>query len=126
LLVFLQENVRRGGRPGDAGDRKEIADLMRRDPEGAEQLATAVGLPVQVVRALQAGHWERRSLMTFELRAVSRLLSDPRELRRCVALDYRRFRRCSLIDALRHGRRVSGNRADWLQEVRRTHTVYEG
>ena len=125
LLVFLHEGIRRGGRPAGAGERNGFTHLLRRDPEGAERLASAIGLPVRVVDALQSGDWERWSLLTFELRAVSRLLSDPRELRRCIALDYRRLRRCSLMDALRDGRRVPGDRAEWLRDIRRSHTVYE-
>jgi len=125
LLGLLHNSIRRGGRPGDGAQSTFIVDLLRRDPEGAEQLASAVGLPVRVVRALLSGDWERWPILTFELRAVLRLLGDPRELRRCIAVDYRRFRRCSLIDALRDGRRVPGDRAAWLREVRRSHTVYE-
>jgi len=125
LLVLLHRGIRRGGRPGDPGTRSGIVDLLQRDPEGAEQLASAIGLPVPVVRAVRDGDWEGSSLLIFELRTALRLLRDPRELGRCMAVDYRRFRGCSLSDALSAGRRVPGNRAEWLREIRRSHTVYE-
>jgi hypothetical protein len=124
LLVLLHEGVRHGGRPAEGGLAHATLDQVRRDPEGAYQLASAIGLPRQIIRAVERGEWERWPLVAFELRAALRL-RNPKELAVCVARDYRRFRRCALLNALRDGRQVSGERKAWLREVGRSHIVYD-
>lgn len=124
LLVLLRA-ARRGGNPPHEQTLNRYLDLLRRDREGAERLAAVVGLPLHVVRALAVGRWERRQLAAFELRAALKLMIDPRELGTCLLRDYRRMRRCELVNSLERGRRVSGNRAAWLTEIRRTHIVIE-
>jgi hypothetical protein len=129
LLLLLAEGVRRGGRPVDAPTAKGIARLLRQDPEGVEETASVIGAPgrhaLAGARALAGGGWDRRALVLLELSSAFRLLRDPRELTACFARDARGFRKCGLVRALEAGRRVPGDRNRWLDEMRRSHSVYE-
>jgi hypothetical protein len=128
LLLLLAEGVRRGGAPADTLTAEGIAELLRRDPEGVEETAAVLGPrgrhALAGARALVEGRWDRRALVLFELSSAFRLLSDPRELTACLARDVRRLRRCGLLRALEAGRRVPGDPDRWLDEIRRTHSVY--
>jgi hypothetical protein len=129
MLLLLAEGVKRGGRRPDAATAEGIARLLREDPEGVAETAAAIaaggGHALAAARALAAGRWDRRELVLLELAAASLLLRDPRELATCLARDLRRLRPCAVLRALEAGRRVSGDRARWLDEVGRSHTVYD-
>jgi hypothetical protein len=123
LLVLLRAARRGGGRPAERVTGPQL-ERIGADRDGARRLAQAIGLPLGFVRSLGEDRWGRRELAAFELRAALGLLA-PRELARCVLRDYRRIRGCTLVDALARGRRVDGDRAEWLTEIRRTHDVHD-
>jgi hypothetical protein len=122
-LLLLLHRLPRGGAALAPEDRTAILELVRTDPVGAEELATCLGFPERVLRAFESGGWDRRKALAFELRIVSRLLLRPQQLRECLALDYRRLRGCSLVETLQQGRRIDGDRSEWLSEIARTHSV---
>ncbi len=124
-LVLLHEEIRHGGRSTHGTVPRELVDQLRRDPDRAAQLASSSGLSPRVVQAAARGEWDRRRIVEFEVRSASRLLGHPRDLGACVARNYRRIRGCPLMRALQDGRRVPGDLTAWLQEVRRSHMVYE-
>jgi hypothetical protein len=124
-LLLLIRRLPRGGRELSPAARAPMVELLATDPTGAAQLAGLLGFPPRALRTLQAGGWDRRSTLAFELRVASRLLVHPTELRACIALDYRRLRGCSLVESLEQGRRVEGDRSEWLSVVARTHLVEE-
>ena len=123
LLVLLRAARRGGGQPAEHVTDARLEQIQA-DPDGAERLAKAIGLSPRFVRSLEEGTWTRRELAAFELRAALGLCA-PRELARCVLRDYRRIRGCALVDALARGRRVEGDRTDWLSVIRRTHVVHD-
>jgi hypothetical protein len=122
LLLFLRR-LPRGGRALEPAGRAPILELLRTDLAGATELAALLGFPPRALRIFEAGGWDRRSSLAFEARAASRLLLHPTELRACIALDYRRLRGCSLVESLEQGRRVEGDRSEWLSVIARTHRV---
>jgi hypothetical protein len=124
-LLLLLRRLPRGGRALSPAARASILELLATDPAGAAGLAALIGFPPRPLRTLQAGGWDRRSSLAFELRAASRLLLHPTELRACIALDYRRLRGCSLVESLEQGRRVEGDRSEWLAMIATTHQVEE-
>lgn len=124
-LLLLLRRLPRGGRALAPVGRPPILELLRTDPGGAAELAELVGFPPGALRTFEAGGWDRRSSLAFEVRAASRLLLRPAELLTCVTLDYRRLRGCSLVESLEQGRRVDGDRSKWLSEIARTHRVEE-
>lgn len=125
MLVLLHEGIRHGGRPAGGAIPREIVERLRQDVEGAEEFAALTGLSPRVVRAVANGEWRRSSTLAFEVRTMSRVLGHPRDAGTIVARNYRRIRRCPVIEALRAGRCVPGDRTAWLQAVRRSHIVYE-
>jgi hypothetical protein len=124
-LLLLLRGLPRGSRTPSPAARALILEGLAADPAGAADLAALLGFPPRALRALQAGGWDRGSTLAFELRAVSRLLSRPAELRACIALDYRRVRGCPLVETLEQGRRVEGDRSEWVSMIARTHRVEE-
>jgi len=128
LLLLLAEGVRRGGRPAKPAATEAIARLLRKDREGTERAALALGGRgahlFAAARALADGGWDRGELMLYELSSASRLLGHPRELATCLVRDARRLRPCGLLRALQAGRRVPGDPQSWLDEMRRSHHVY--
>jgi hypothetical protein len=124
-LLLLLRRLPRGGRPPSPAALAPILELLATDPAGGAELAALLGFPSRTLRTLQAGGWDRRSSLGFELRAASRLLIHPAELRACIALDYRRLRGCTLVETLEQGRRVEGDRSEWLSMIARTHQVEE-
>lgn len=122
-LLLLLRRLRRGG--GAPAEGAELAELLRSDSDGGAAFARLVGFPESTLRALEVDEWNRLPVLAFELRAVSRLLVHPGELAACIALDYRRLRGCSLVESLERGRRVDGDRRDWIEHVARTHRVEE-
>ena len=124
-LLLLLRRLPRGSRPLPPASRAPILELLEADPAGAAELAALIGFPSRALRTLQAGGWDRRSSLAFELRVASRLLLHPTELRACIALDYQRLRGCSLVESLEQGRRVEGDRSEWLSMIARTHQVEE-
>jgi hypothetical protein len=124
-LLLLLRRLPRGGRVLAPPVREPILELLRSDPAGAAELAALLGFPPRALRAFEAGGWDRRSSFAFELRAASRLLLHPAELRACIGLDYRRLQGCSLVRALERGRRVEGDRSEWLSMIARTHRIEE-
>jgi hypothetical protein len=124
-LLLLLRQLPRGGRTPSPAARAPILELLATDPAGAAELAALLGFPPRALRTLQNGGWDRGSSLAFELRAASRLLLHPAELRACIALDYRRIRGCSLVESLEQGRRVEGDRSEWLSMIARTHPVEE-
>ena len=124
-LLLLLRRLPRGGRAPAPVARTPILELLRADPAGAAELAALLGFPARALRAFEAGGWDSRSSIAFEMRAASRLLLHPRDLRACIALDYRRLRGCSLVEALEQGRRVEGDRSEWLSAIGKTHLVEE-
>lgn len=122
-LLLLLRRLPRGGAALAPVDRTAILELVRSDPAGAEELATRLGFPERALRAFESGGWDRRTALAFELRVASRLLLHPQRLRECLALDYRRLRGCSLVETLEQGRRLGGDRSEWLSEIARTHPV---
>jgi hypothetical protein len=105
--------------------RTPILELLATDPAGAAELAALLDFPPRALRTLEVGGWDRRSTLAFELRAASRLLLHPTELQACIALDLRRLRGCTLVETLEQGRRVEGDRSEWLSTIARTHRVEE-
>jgi hypothetical protein len=124
-LLLLLRRLPRGGRALSLAARAPILELLATDPAGAAELAALFGFPPSALRTLQAGGWDRRSSLAFELRVASRLLLRPTQLRACIALDYRRLRGCSLVESLEQGRRVEGDRSEWLSLIARTHRIEE-
>jgi hypothetical protein len=124
-LLLLLRRLPRGGRVLSPAARAPILELLRTDPAGAAELAALLGFPPRALRTFEAGGWDRRSSLAFEVRAASRLLLHPAELRACIALDYRRLRGCSLVESLEQGRRVDGDRSEWLSVIARTHRIDE-
>ena len=124
-LLLLLRRLPRGGRTPSPAARAPILELLATDPAGAAELAAVLGFPPRALRMLQAGGWDRRSSLGFELRTASRLLKHPAELRAGMALDYRRLRGCTLMETLEQGRRVEGDRSEWLSMIARTHRVEE-
>jgi hypothetical protein len=124
-LLLLLRGLPRGGRALAPAARMQILELLRSDPAGAEELAALLRFPAAVLQAFEAGDWDRRAALAFEVRAASRFFLHPAELRACVALDYRRLRGCSLVESLQQGRRVEGDRSTWLSQIARTHRVDE-
>ena len=80
-LLLLLRRLPRGGRTPSPVARTPILELLATDPAGAAELAALLGFPPRAVRTLQAGGWDRRSSLAFELRAASRLLIHPADLR---------------------------------------------
>jgi hypothetical protein len=124
ILSLLHAGLGYGGRP-PRGSTAAMVDLARRDPDGACRLASVVGLPPSAVQAFERGNWDRPTVLAFELRALLRLFTDPKAIARCVVLDYRRVRPCSLLRALAQDRRVADGRVQWLREVGRSHALLE-
>jgi hypothetical protein len=124
-LLLLLRRLPRGGRALAAAERAPILELLRTDPAGAAELAALLRFPPRALRTFEAGGWDRRSSLAIEVRAGSRLLLHPKELRACIALDYRRLRGCALVESLEQGRRVEGDRSEWLSVIARTHRVEE-
>lgn len=124
-LLLLVRRLPRGGRALVPAARAPILELLRADPAGAAELAAMLGFPPRALWTFEAGGWDRRSSFAFEVRAASRLLLHPTELRACIALDYRRLRGCSLVKSLEQGRRVEGDRSEWLSMIAGTHRVEE-
>jgi hypothetical protein len=120
-LLLLLTRVSRGG--GAPPARVDLLELLRSDRAGAFGLAKLIRFPTAGLRALEAGDWDRWAVLAFELRTVSRLLVRPAELRACLALDYRRLRGCSLVESLQQGRRVDGDRREWLSRIALSHPV---
>ena len=130
LLLFLTYASKRGGRrPADLGDEPGFVELMRADPEGAEQLACILGTPGQLAlrgaRAVIKGGWDQSAVLRLELDAAVRALQDVRSLFASLRLDLGERARCPVILALEHGRRVPGNVSVWLRQVQTSDEVLE-
>jgi hypothetical protein len=122
-LLRLVLATRYGGRPPVGRTREEPVALIRTDREGATSLARVLGLDVGAVDAAAAGRWDWRAMLALERRSVRRLLTARRELSTAFARDYRRLRRCSLVESLEQGRIVLGDRRAWLEEIATTHEL---
>ncbi len=125
-LIRLLRVTRRGGRPPSDQNMAQVLELLREDWEGAERLAAAVKFPARALRALEEGSWDRGAMLRFELRAAKRLFSDANELTSCVVRDLRSLRGCPLVSTLERGRRVEGERSDWLRYIAKSHVVEPG
>jgi hypothetical protein len=124
-LLLLLRGMRRGGRAVAPGARERIRALLQRDPAGAARLALLLGFPMSALADFESGGWDRRSCLEFELRVVSMLVRRPADLLACLALDYRRFRGCALVELLERTRRVETDRSEWLPAIEKTHLVEE-
>ena len=118
-------------RPPDASDRERLAALVRDDPEGVAAAARALGSRAGAARraaaALCAGTWPQWELLQADLRTTGLLLRDPATLVAVAIFDLTQRRRCSVLVALRRGRRLAGDRYAWLTRAVRGHAlrVYE-
>jgi hypothetical protein len=125
LLLLFHNGLRWGGRPAmEAIERKDLPDMMRRDPEGMEA-ATSVfgprrGAALRLARAVLDARWDRRAALEVEAWAVARGPSEPR-LWLSRATYRMRGGRCPLLPVLRSGRRIPGDVGGWLERAELAH-----
>jgi hypothetical protein len=128
-LKLTLHGLRKGGRPNHAALAEHgVIDGLRADREAAVGLATASRLAsrplVAAIDAAAAGGWDRRALITVEIAAGARALTQPH-----VAARRWWFRRvvrprCPVLQTVyAGGRRIDGDIDAWLAEARRAHTV---
>jgi hypothetical protein len=131
LILLLTNGMHWGGRPDPEGLRKRrIADLLAEDLKGALDAAGRFGLPVgsvdSAIRALVAGGWDRRSLLSVEGAALAGALGDPAILLRRFRFRLASKKSCPVLRSVFYGdRRIPGDVDEWVREVKRTHRVHE-
>jgi hypothetical protein len=130
VLKLLYNGMRLGGLPDAEGlAAKRVVQLLRADPEGAEEAASRLLGPVQsavnrAVRAVIAGRWDRRSLVVVEAWSALRSLGEPHVAASRLFFGLVLKKRCPVLRVIRRDdRRVPVDRERWLAEVRRTHRV---
>jgi hypothetical protein len=126
LLKLVPNGIRPGGRPKwSAAKRARVSQRLRADPEGARLAARlfgrARGAALRAADAVAAGGWDRRASLLLELWAASGAITEIPALARRVRARARP--RCLVLDAVKGGRRVSGDREEWLTLVARDHPV---
>lgn len=129
MIKLLLNGTRRDGHPNvRALEAKDVPRLLALDPEGVRQAARMFGpaekATVKLAHAVVMGGWDRRAALTAQGWFVLRAVTEPKSVR-----DRARFRiavkRCPLLRAAMAGRRVPAHASQWLDEVRRTHDVYD-
>lgn len=128
LLKLVLSGLGRGGSPRpDALEKEGVAELLVRDPVGAREAARLFGVARRAVLAgaasLTDGRWNRGAMIVVEGRAALRALVEPHAV--LGRLRERRAKKwCPVLRAgIVHRRRIQGDLASWLDEVRRSHTV---
>lgn len=129
VLKLTLHALRRGGRP----DRGALADhdivaMLRDDPEAARRatrLFGAAAAPLsRAVDAAVDGGWDRRALLTVELRAALRALGQPQIGVRRVWFRAVTRSRCAVLQTVyRDRRRIPGDLAAWIEMAARDHRV---
>jgi hypothetical protein len=96
------------------------AELIERDFRGATEAAAVLGTLGSL--ALDPGRWAR---LLLELGAASRALREPRVLGASLWFDRTWRGRCPVFRALAQERRIDGDPARWISDVKRSHRVDE-
>lgn len=107
---------------------KDVAALLRCDPEGVAAMADRFGparKPLLAgVAAVLAGGWDRRAMLQVEAWALMKSAAQPHVLAERVWFRAYRKRTCPVLQVVyRADRRVQGDIDVWLQQARRSHAV---
>jgi hypothetical protein len=127
VLLFFHNGVRYGGRMDEDGlSRRNVAELLRRDPEGMTLGATlfrsAAGSARDALTSFLDGGWSRSAVARVELAFLGRAVSSPVGLARRVRFRSITKRTCPVIRvAYTAGRRLPHDVDAWLVEAAATH-----
>ena len=130
FFKLMLNGSRWDGSPHDEGLRaKNVADLLRRDPEGARMAAKTFGpaAPAAVAAAESAasGDWNRGAMLAVTAWALLRSLWQPAVLAKRLQFRLTAKQRCPVVAALLGDeRRIPADRDAWLRRVAQTHVVY--
>jgi hypothetical protein len=123
VILLTQNGTRWGGRRDAAGlERKRVAELLRKDPEGVRAAARlfgpAAGALVAGASSVVDGGWNRRAMLAVETWALLRAMLEPHIV--VTRLWAKRVKkRCPVLRAIFiDGRRVADVEG-WLARVRR-------
>jgi hypothetical protein len=105
---------------------RDVAALVARDRTGVRETARLLLGPVdramvQLADAVEGGRWDRRALTSLQRWCVARSLVEPAVM--ATWMRHRFTRPCAVVDAMAAGRRVPGDRRDWLDDVAADHSI---
>ena len=130
LFKLLLNGVRWDGRPDqEALKSKNVAALLRADPEGVRQAAALLGpaaaAAVAGARQVAAGGWNRPAMLLVQSWALARGLREPSVMVRRARFRLRAADLCPVVHAiLRDQRRIPADRAGWLDRVAADHVIH--
>ena len=128
LVLLLLNGLRAGGRANErALVARDVAGLLRNDPEGvraaAGALGTARGPSLALAAAVERGGWDRRAALAIDLHAAVRSLASPRRLAERTRFR-RELRRCPVLELVfRHRRELPADVDAWLARASAGHEV---
>lgn len=128
-LLLMFNGIRPGGRPNAAALlQKRLPARLSGDMEGVALATRTVGgsLLARLASAVAVGSWDRRAALLLEASGVVRSVARPLRLARRLYVRMRRGRVCPLAAAVREGRHIKGDVADWLRRAERDHEVLSG
>ena len=129
LMKLVYNGVRRDGTPNVNGlATKRVAELLRNDPDGArlaaEQLFGPAGRAgLRLARVVAAGEWDRRAALELQAWFLLRAAREPRSVAARARFHVARRRCPVLVSVTSGGRRIPGDREEWITRVRRDHNV---
>ena len=130
LIKLINNGARRDGRPNEEGLRaKRIPDLLARDPQGVRETARRLFGParraaIQLADAVAAGSWDRRAMLALQGWFLVRAVGEPASVVARVRFRSNRDK-CPVLVAVFSGRRVPGDRREWIDRVARDHEVFD-
>ena len=129
VLKLLNNGMSRGGTQDAEGLRaKNVAELLRSDPEGvaamAQRFGPARGALLAGVDAVLDGSWNRPAMVQVEAWALAKAVVSPHVVAERAWFRAYRKRTCPVLQVVyRADRKVQGDVDAWLDEVRRSHAV---
>jgi hypothetical protein len=130
VILLTQNGLRWGGRPDRAGlQRKQVAEILRRDPAGVRAAARLFGPAAATLcsaaERVAEGGWDRRAMMTVEAWALLRAVAQPHiALTRLWAKEIKK--RCPVLRAIfGSGRRID-DVDGWVKSVTQAQELVPG